>query len=112
MNPINWSEYQRVHADRRNLLIHRLAVPLFAAAFIAAIVSLLRLDLLAFAAALALCVAAMILQRRGHAIESNPPRPFTGPLNFLQRWFTEQYVIFPAFLLSGRWWQQYRDAAQ
>lgn len=110
MSRIDWIDYQRVHADRRNLLAHLLAVPLFAISFIAACVSFLRANSVAGAVALGLCVVAMLIQGRGHAVEENPPRPFSGPGNFLRRWFTEQYFIFPMFLLSGRWWRQYRAA--
>jgi len=53
--------------------------------------------------------------RRLHANRSNlilhivaAPRPFTSRANFLRRWFIEQFIIFPWFVLSGRWWQQLR----
>ena len=55
-----------------------------------------------------IALVAMALQGRGHRHEAEPPRPFSGALNFLRRWFTEQFVVFPMFVLSGRWWRQYR----
>lgn len=110
MSRIDWTDYQRVHADRRNLLAHLIAVPLFAFAFITACINFLSANIVAAAIAVGLCIVAMLIQRRGHAVEENPPRPFSGPGNFLRRWFTEQYFIFPVFLLSGRWWRQYRAA--
>jgi hypothetical protein len=104
----DWPDYLRVHADRRNLLIHLVAVPLFVAAFLALLVSVAKghwpMAFVASAAAL----LSMALQGRGHRLETKPPRPFTGPANFVRRWFTEQFITFPLFVLSGRWRQQFR----
>lgn len=105
---IDWTDYQRVHTGRKNLLIHLLAVPLFVAGFIVIVVSVLRSTWLPATTALAICVIALVLQAGGHRSEAQAPRPFTGPMNFLRRWFTEQFVIFPLFLLTGRWWRCYR----
>jgi hypothetical protein len=60
--------------------------------------------------ALSLAFVAMVLQGRGHALERHAPVPFSGPGNFLKRWFMEQFMIFPLFLLTGRWWQQFKGA--
>jgi len=109
---IDWSEYVRVHTDRTNLIIHLFAVPLFAGSFILMVVHGARGDWAVAAALLALAVGAMAMQGRGHRCEAEPPRPFTSPLNFVNRWFTEQFVIFPAFVLTGRWWRQYRAAIE
>lgn len=107
---IDWSEYLRVHADRANLVIHIIAVPMFIGATALLIVNLWRGEyVLAFAALMAALIA-MALQGNGHQREQEPSRPFSGSLDFLQRWFTEQFVIFPLFFLSGRWWKQYRAA--
>ena len=104
----DWSDYLRVHADRRNLLIHLFAVPLFIAAFVTLVLSAATgRGSIAIGAGAAAWLA-MAMQGRGHRLETKPPRPFTGPGNFLRRWFTEQFVIFPLFVLSGRWLQQYR----
>ena len=107
---IDWSDYLRVHANRSNLLIHLVAVPLF----IAALATLASFVIggnwtKAFFAFLA-TVAAMAMQGRGHRMEISAPRPFSGPGNFLRRWFSEQFVIFPLFVLSGRWLTQYRTS--
>ena len=107
---IDWADYRRVHADRRNLIIHLIAVPLFVASFVALLVFVTRADYGPGAVALALALVAMGLQGRGHKLESETPLPFTGAGNFLKRWFTEQFVTFPVFLISGRWRQQYRAA--
>lgn len=111
MAGIDWSRYEQVHANRRNLLIHLIAVPTFAVAFIAALLAFVGGRFVTGAALAGLCLLAMITEGRGHRLEAAPPDPFTGPGNFLRRWFTEQYYTFPLFVLSGRWWQRYRNAA-
>ncbi len=105
---IDWTSYLRVHSVRRNLVIHAIAVPLFIASIVFLIVSIVRVEDVSIVIALGLAFAAMALQGRGHKLEPHAPVPFSGPANFLRRWFTEQFVIFPLFLLSGRWWQQFK----
>lgn len=104
---IDWTSYLRVHSDRRNLLIHAFAVPLFIASTVFLVASIVRVEDVSIVIASGLAFAAMALQARGHKLETHAPVPFSGPGNFLKRWFTEQFVIFPLFLLSGRWWQQF-----
>jgi hypothetical protein len=108
----DWSDYEQVHADRRNLSIHLLAVPLFAVAFPASLIFLFTPEFIPAIASLLAATASMVSQKFGHAKESIRPRPFTGPFDFLRRWFTEQYFIFPTFVLTGRWWRQYRVAGR
>ena len=105
---IDWTSYLRVHSDRRNLIIHAIAVPLFVASIAFLIVSIVRVEEVSIGIALGLAFAAMVLQGRGHKLELHAPVPFSGPGKFLQRWFTEQFLIFPLFLVSGRWWQQFK----
>ena len=104
----DWTNYLRVHSDRRNLLIHAIAVPLFAAAVIVCLASLARGAYVSAVIAVGLAVVSMALQRKGHGFEAHPPEPFTGPGNFLKRWFTEQFVTFPLFVVTGRWWRQFK----
>lgn len=108
----DWSDYEQVHADRRNLSIHLFAVPLFAIAFPASLIFLFTAEFIPAIAALLAAIASMVSQRFGHAKESIRPRSFTGPFDFLRRWFAEQYFIFPTFVLTGRWWRQYRVAGR
>jgi hypothetical protein len=109
---IDWPEYCRVHSRRANLLIHLFAVPLFVAAVASLIGFILRGDLVSAVIALAFAFLAMAAQGRGHKTETTPPRPFRGPANFLRRWFTEQFVIFPLFFFTGRWWRQWNCAVK
>jgi hypothetical protein len=107
---IDWSDYLRVHTDRANLVIHLVAVPLFLMSFLAFCQRIVAGDVSSAGIALLAALVAMALQGRGHKIENNPPRPFSGPFNFLRRWFTEQFFVFPMFVLTGRWWRQYSQA--
>lgn len=105
---LDWTSYTRVHGDRRNLLIHAFAVPLFAVSFLFLIYFLIRGAYVFAVIALFTAIAAMAMQGRGHALEAHAPEPFAGPGDFLRRWFKEQFLVFPVFILTGRWWQQFR----
>ncbi len=104
---VGWSDYERVHADRRNLLIHLLAVPLFDIALLVALMSIARGERLLTAVSVLAAIGSTVLQGFGHAREANQPKPFSSPLDFLQRWLVEQYFTFPVFVITGRWWRQY-----
>lgn len=108
--PVDWSDYEQVHADRRNLRIHLLAVPLFDLAFPATLILFALSEFVPAIGSLLIVIGSMASQGIGHSKESNEPNPFNGPLDFLKRWFSEQYFKFPVFVLSGRWWRQYRAA--
>ena len=109
---IDWTDYRRVHSRRSNLLIHLVAVPLFIGAVISVVLAVSRGDPLYALVSAAAAVVAMALQGRGHKLEEEAPRPFAGPGDFARRWFAEQFVIFPLFLLSGRWWRQFRRSGR
>src|SRR6267143_164979 len=96
-----WSIYSDGHRHRRNLLIHALTNPLFLAGSCALVVSPLA-GLRFTAAGIGLMLVAMIAQRGGHKLEENARVPFRGPGDLLARFFVEQWVTFPRFVLSGR----------
>ena len=110
--PPDWSDYEQVHADRRNLRIHLLAVPLFDLAFPATLIFVISGDYVLAAVSLVGAIGSMALQGIGHSKESIEPKPFNGPRDFLKRWFSEQYFKFPLFVLTGRWWRQYQGAGR
>jgi len=93
------SLYPEGHADRRNLWIHALTAPLFCAGTIAVIAAPFVDARLGFGAILML--AALAAQGRGHRIERQRPKPFRGFSDFVVRFFAEQWVTFPRFVLSG-----------
>lgn len=105
---MDWSDYERVHADRRNLRIHLFAVPLFDIAFALGLICFALGDLIPAVVSIPIVIGSMALQKIGHSKESIEPRPFSGPLNFLQRWFSEQFFTFPMFVITGRWMRQYK----
>ena len=107
---VDWNDYERVHADRRNLLNHLLAVPLFVIALPVALISVARGEWILAAVSVLAAIGSTVLQGFGHAKEANQPKPFNSLLNFLQRWLSEQYFQFPVFLITGRWWRQYKTA--
>ncbi len=107
---VDWSDYKRVHADRRNLLIHLLAVPLFDIALLVVLISIARGEWILAAVSVLAAIGSTVLQGIGHAKEANQPKPFTGLLDFLQRWLAEQYFAVPVFVITGRWRRQYMTA--
>jgi hypothetical protein len=105
---IDWSDYFRVHANRRNLLLHLIAVPLFIVSFPCFVIAAVRLDAAMAGIALLTSASALAMQGAGHRLEVCRPLPFAGPGEFLRRWFTEQYVTFPTFVANGSWLRQFR----
>ena len=98
-----WQGYAKYHQNRTNLLLHIFAIPLFILANVLTVVAVVKLSLVLFAIAILGIIVSVIIQGRGHKLESVPPEPFTGPANFLGRLFFEQWVTFPRFVLSGGW---------
>jgi hypothetical protein len=103
-----WDGYPRVHRSRTNLLIHIVVVLLFALGNIGLIVALLSRLLLLGVVSLVTMVVSVTLQGHGHKQEQVPPEPFTGPANAVSRIFLEQWVTFPRFVLSGKWFRAFR----
>ena len=58
---------------------------------------------LPLASALVVVVLGFALQGIGHKREAEQPVPFEGPADFVARIFTEQFVTFPRFVLTGHW---------
>lgn len=98
-----WEGYPRYHQSRANLLLHIVVVPLFLLGNIALVTGLIMLSWPVAIGGLAAMAVSVVMQGRGHKIETNPPEPFTGPANAVSRIFMEQWVTFPRFVLSGAW---------
>jgi hypothetical protein len=95
-----WQLYPGAHRDRRNLAIHIVTAPLF----IAGALGLFASPFIGFVWAipsLALLVAALAAQGRGHKLEREPPAPFLGPGDVAARFFAEQFFTFPRYVLTG-----------
>jgi len=104
-----WRLYPDGHRTRRNLGLHLVTVPLFQAGAIA-VAAAPFVSPWAAAAGAAAMIAALVAQGRGHAGEPTPPVPFRGAGDFVARFFTEQFVTFPRFVLSGGLARAWRDA--
>lgn len=98
-----WQVYGNAHQDRRNLLIHLVAVPLFAAGALGVLAGALGLDAPTAGAGALAMLAGFALQGFGHRFERNAPPPFASRKEFFARILTEQFVIFPRFVASGAW---------
>ena len=94
-------EYPRFHRNRTNLLIHIVAVPIFIAGVGGLVVGGFLINSTLMIAGPVAMVLSLAAQGRGHKLEQIPPKPFTGPGNFLFRIFREQFVTFPWFVVSG-----------
>jgi|SRR3954470_16038465 hypothetical protein len=108
-----WSLYRDGHRDRRNLAIHAATVPLFLAGTCALLTAPFAGAGLAIAGGAAM-LATVAAQGRGHGGEATRPVRFRGPGDFLARFFVEQWVTFPRFVLSGGFakaWRTARNAA-
>jgi hypothetical protein len=60
-------------------------------------------------AGLAAMFTAVAAQGAGHRRET-PPAPFRGPTDFVARFFAEQWVTFPRYVLSGEFGKAWRRA--
>jgi hypothetical protein len=103
------------HTQRRNLILHALTVPLFWAGTLDSIAAPLLRAWAMLPLGLVLIVAALVAQGRGHAGERQRPVPFRGPADFVARFFVEQWITFPRFVLSGgfaRAWRASHDAVE
>ena len=103
-----WSLYPDAHRDRRNLALHAATVPIFLAGTCALVLSPLAGAMAAVAGAGAM-LASMLAQGRGHKLEKSAPAPFLGPTDVLKRFFAEQWITFPRFVLSGGFAKAWRE---
>jgi hypothetical protein len=98
-----WSDYAAKHQARANLLIHIVAVPLFAAGLVCLVLGIVRADWLPAVAGFAGLLVGLAAQGVGHGKEPEQPSPFLGPTDFITRFLAEQFITFPRFVISGGW---------
>jgi phage terminase small subunit len=103
-----WSDYTLKHRDRGNLLLHAVAVPLFLVSTLALVGALVTRAPVVAVVAVAGMAVSVALQGRGHRREQEAPTPFDGAGDFVSRFFVEQWVTFPRFVLSGGWRRNFR----
>jgi hypothetical protein len=103
-----WSNYPAGHRNGLNLALHALTVPLFLVGTLAVLAAApLATWELAPAGLLGMLVA-LAAQRRGHRSEALPPKPFRGPFDLLARFFVEQWITFPRYVVSGGFGKAWR----
>ena len=98
-----WSDYPAKHRSRVNLALHILAVPLFMLGSVAVVLGALRFPTMTIVSGLVTMIVSVALQGIGHRFEPDQPAPFDGFGDFVKRFFIEQWVTFPRFVLSGRY---------
>jgi len=103
-----WSDYTAKHRDRGNLLLHAVAVPLFLVSTLVLVTAIVTRGGMTAVVALAGMAVSVLLQGRGHRREAERPTPFDGAGDFVTRFFVEQWVTFPRFVLSGGWLRNFR----
>jgi hypothetical protein len=97
-----WRETPPAHQDRKNLLLHLFAVPLFVTGHALIAAGIVTNPWLLLAGPVCIAVSLRI-QKYGHSLERNPSIPFAGPRDFVRRIYGEQFCNFWRFLLSGGW---------
>jgi uncharacterized membrane protein YGL010W len=104
-----WQGYDRNHRDMANLLLHIVLVPLFIVSSVSAVWFMLFGAWLASGISFLTMILSFIGQGIGHKRETEAPIPFDGAGDFFARIFTEQFITFPRFVLSGGWLRQLRQ---
>jgi hypothetical protein len=95
-----FSNYPTGHRNRQNLAVHVATAPIFMAGTAALLLAPFNgPSLLMFAVPAVLLP--LVLQGRGHRMEANRPLPFRGLGDLVARFFVEQWVTFPRYVLSG-----------
>jgi hypothetical protein len=103
------ARYPEGHTTRSNLLLHLMTAPLFCAGTLAVVAAPFTTAWMAVGALFML--AALVAQGRGHRGEANRPIPFRGPADFVARFFVEQWVTFPRFVLGGGFARAWRRSS-
>jgi len=72
---------------------------------VAFIVGILRLAPFRIVSGLVAMIVSVALEGVGHRFEPERPAPFAGFGDFLKRFIAEQWVTFPRFVISGRYFR-------
>jgi hypothetical protein len=103
-----WSDYATRHQDPGNLLLHIVVVPLFQIATLLLAYGVVTGSIGGAGLGALGMVVSVVAQGRGHRRESERATPFRGAGDFVTRFFAEQWVTFPRFVLSGGWYRNLR----
>ena len=72
---------------------------------IGVIVGVVTLTPVTIACGVGMTIAAVVLEGIGHRLERERPAPFDGFADFAKRFFVEQWVTFPRFVVSGTYFR-------
>jgi hypothetical protein len=100
-----WQNYGKYHASRSNLLLHIVTVPIFIFGNTSLLAALLNGSFYGSFLSVLLMMLSMAAQGVGHGREQQPAVPFDGPMDTVSRIFLEQWITFPRYVLSGRWYE-------
>jgi len=102
-NLLRWQRdlYPAGHANRLNLVLHLVSVPVFVAGALTLVYALATFAWGLAGLGAAAVVAAIAVQGFGHSREIERPEPFLSPLDFVARFAAENFVTFWRFLASG-----------
>lgn len=103
-----WELYPAGHKRRLTLAIHLVSTPLFVLGTL-----MLGAAVLGWYYAVAgasFMFATLMLQGWSHKQEDEKPVPFLGPMDFVSRFFVEQFVTFPRFVVSGELARAWKSA--
>ena len=103
-----WRTYADNHRHPTNLLLHVRAVPLFVVAALTLVYGLFSFGFRPLVLGLIGVAASLVLQAQGHKLEAVAPEPFASRKDAVSRLLVEQFITFPRFVLSGRWWRNWR----
>ena len=104
-----WELYPEGHKRRLTLAVHLVSAPLFVSGALMIATSPLVGWYSAVAGA-AFMLATLVIQGWSHKQEEAKPVPFLGPMDFVSRFFVEQFVTFPRFVFSGAFARTWRSA--
>ncbi len=104
--------YREYHRNRSTLWVHLFAVPAFIVATLSLVLSLVTVSWVSAVSALVGMALSFFVQGLTHRREPTPSIPFDGVGDAISRIFAEQFITFPRFLVSGRWWVALRATSQ
>ena len=104
-----YAGYPKNHAHRLNLLLHIITAPMFMAGTLGCVFYLIQLNWLFAAICFGAMLLVIVMQGIGHGREKVKPDPFLSPLDFVARFFTENFFTFWRFVFSGQWFAAWKN---
>ncbi len=105
-----WADIGVIHSSRLNLIIHVFAVPTFIIGIVGLIYSLVNLRIIEIVSFVLMMAVSLLVQSYGHSREKVRSAPFAGPMDALSRILIEQFINFPRFLMTGKWYAALRTS--